>query len=77
LTYCQCVAENLHMLMLNLYILVNDRNTFGRAIINNSENNDEFTLVKLSELHSDVRTTRKYLGLRDEELMEAYDLLKF
>lgn len=55
------------------------RKTFGRAVYNNSENNAEFALVKLSELfnHSDVRTTRKYLGLRDDELMEAYDLLKF
>jgi len=55
------------------------RKTFGRAVYNNSENNAEFALVKLSELfnHSDVRTTRKYLGLRNDELMEAYDLLKF
>ncbi len=55
------------------------RKTFGRAVYNNSENNAEFALVKLSELfnHSDVRTTRKYLGLRNDELMETYELLKF
>ena len=55
------------------------RKTFGRAVYNNSENNAEFALVKLSELfnHSDVRTTRKYLGLRNDELMEAYELLTF
>jgi len=55
------------------------RKTFGRAVYNNSENNAEFALVKLSELfnHSDVRTTRKYLGLRNDELMETYDLLSF
>jgi len=55
------------------------RKTFGRAVYNNSENNAEFALVKLSELfnHSDVLTTRKYLGLRNDELMETYELLKF
>lgn len=55
------------------------RKTFGRQVYNNAGNNAELALVKLSELfnNSDVRTTRKYLGLRTEELMEAYDLLTF
>jgi len=55
------------------------RKSFGRAIYNNAGSNSEMALVKLSELfnHSDIKTTRKYLGLRQEELMEAYDLLKF
>lgn len=55
------------------------RKTFGRQIYNNAGSNAELALVKLSELfnHSDIRTTRKYLGLRSEELMEAYDLLSF
>ncbi len=55
------------------------RKSFGRAVYNNAGSNAELALVKLSELfnHSDVRTTRKYLGLRNEELMEAYDLLSF
>lgn len=55
------------------------RKTFGRQVYNNAGNNAELALVKLSELfnHSDIRTTRKYLGLRSEELMEAYDLLSF
>ncbi|MDR0331846.1 MAG: tyrosine-type recombinase/integrase [Dysgonamonadaceae bacterium] len=55
------------------------RKTFGRAVYNNAGNNSEMALVKLSELfnHSDIRTTRKYLGLRQEELLETYDLLKF
>jgi len=53
--------------------------TFGRAVYNNSANNAEFALIKLSELfkHSDVRTTRKYLGIRNDELMDTYELLKF
>ena len=48
------------------------RKTFGRGVYNNSKNNAEFTLVKLSELfnHSDVHITRKYLGLHNNELME-------
>lgn len=55
------------------------RKTFGRQIYNNAGSNAELALVKLSELfnHSDVRITRRYLGLRNEELMEAYDLLSF
>jgi integrase len=55
------------------------RKTFGRAVYNNSENNAEFALVKLSELfnHSNISTTRKYLGLRNDELMETYELLTF
>lgn len=55
------------------------RKSFGRQVYNNAGANAELALVKLSELfnHSDVRTTRKYLGLRTEELMEAYDLLSF
>lgn len=55
------------------------RKTFGRQVYNNAGSNAELALVKLSELfnHSDIRTTRKYLGLRSEELMEAYDLLTF
>lgn len=55
------------------------RKTFGRQVYNNAGSNAELALVKLSELfnHSDVRTTRKYLGLRTDELMETYDLLSF
>lgn len=55
------------------------RKSFGRQVYNNAGSNAELALVKLSELfnHSDVRTTRKYLGLRSEELMETYDLLSF
>jgi len=55
------------------------RKTFGRAVYNNAGDNSEMALVKLCELfnHSDVRTTRRYLGLRQEELLETYDLLRF
>lgn len=55
------------------------RKTFGRKIIEASKENSEFALIKLAELfnHTDVQTTRRYLGLRSEELLEAYNLLSF
>lgn len=55
------------------------RKTFGRKVVEASGENSEFALIKLSELfnHADVMTTRRYLGLRTEELMETYDLLDF
>lgn len=55
------------------------RKTFGRKIVESAGENSEFALIKLSELfnHADVKTTRKYLGLRAEELLETYDLLDF
>ena len=55
------------------------RKTFGRKIVEASGENSEFALIKLSELftHSDVATTRRYLGLRTEELLETYKLLNF
>lgn len=55
------------------------RKTFGRKVVEASGENSEFALIKLSELfnHTDVMTTRRYLGLRTEELMESYDLLDF
>ena len=39
----------------------------------------EMALIRLSELfnHRDVATTRRYLGLRQSELLETYDLLDF
>lgn len=55
------------------------RKTFGRKIVESAGTNAEFALIKLSELfnHSDVMTTRKYLGLRNQELLETYELLDF
>jgi hypothetical protein len=42
----------------------------------NSES-DELALVKLMELfnHSSVSITKRYLGLRQEEILETYDRL--
>ena len=55
------------------------RKTFGRKVFEAAGENSEFALVKLSELfnHADVMTTRRYLGLRTEELLETYDMLSF
>ena len=55
------------------------RKTFGRKVVEAAGENSEFALIKLSELfnHADVMTTRRYLGLRTEELMETYNLLDF
>lgn len=55
------------------------RKTFGRAIFERSENNREMALIKLSEVfgHSNVQITKRYLGLKQEEILEAYDLLSF
>lgn len=55
------------------------RKTFGRRVVEIAGENSEMALIKLSELfnHSSPRITRKYLGLRQEELMEVYDALMF
>ena len=55
------------------------RKIFGRKVVENAGENSEMALIKLSELfnHSSPQITRKYLGLRHEELMEVYDTLTF
>lgn len=54
------------------------RKTFGRRVFESSEN-AELALVKLMELfnHSSVAITKRYLGLRQEEILQAYDCLSF
>ena len=53
------------------------RKTFGRRVVEMAGTNSEMALIKLSDIfqHSSVKTTRIYLGLRREELLETYDLL--
>ena len=55
------------------------RKTFGRQVYNMNSENSELALVKLMELfnHSSVATTKRYLGLRQEELLNTYDCLSF
>jgi integrase len=55
------------------------RKTFGRQVYNMNSDNSELALVKLMELfnHSSVSITKRYLGLRQEEILETYDCLTF
>ena len=55
------------------------RKTFGRKVVELAGENSEMALIKLSELfnHSGPQVTRRYLGLRQEELMEVYSSLSF
>ncbi len=55
------------------------RKTFGRRVVAQAGENSEMALIKLSELfnHASPQITRRYLGLRQEELMEVYDGLDF
>ena len=55
------------------------RKTFGRQVYNQNSDNAELALVKLMELfnHSSVGITKRYLGLRQEELLNTYESLSF
>ena len=55
------------------------RKTFGRRVVEMAGADAEMALIRLSELynHSSVQVSRRYLGLRQEELGEVYDSLQF
>ena len=55
------------------------RKTFGREVYTMSGDSAELTLVKLMELfnHCSIAITKRYLGLRQEEILETYDVLSF
>lgn len=55
------------------------RKTFGRQIFAMSGDNSEMALIKLMEIfnHSNNGISKRYLGLKDQEIKEAYDLLRF
>ena len=55
------------------------RKTFGRKVFESAGENANLALVRLSEIfnHSSVAITKIYLGIRQEELLETYDLLDF
>ena len=55
------------------------RKTFGRQVYTMSGDSAELALVKLMELfnHSSIAITKRYLGLRQEEILETYDMLSF
>lgn len=55
------------------------RKTFGRKVIEMAGENSEMALIKLGEIfnHTSTSITRRYLGLRQEELREVYESLRF
>ncbi len=55
------------------------RKTFGRKVVDSAGNDSEMALIKLSEIfnHSSPAITRRYLGLRQEEIGEVYEGLEF
>ena len=55
------------------------RKTFGRQVYNMNADNAELALVKLMELfnHSSVAITKPYLELRQQEILETYQCLRF
>lgn len=55
------------------------RKTFGRKVYESSGENANMALIKLSEIfnHSNISITKNYLGIREKELLETYDLLDF
>lgn len=55
------------------------RKTFGRQVYTMNGENSELALVKLMELfnHSSIAITKRYLGLRQEEILQTYDCLSF
>ncbi len=55
------------------------RKTFGRKVVESAGKDAEMALIRLSELfnHSSVQVSRRYLGLRQEELFGVYDALDF
>ena len=55
------------------------RKTFGRQVYNMNSDNSELALVKLMELfnHSSISITKRYLGLRQEEILQTYECLGF
>lgn len=55
------------------------RKSFGRQIVCKAGSNAEMALIKLSEIfgHSSPAITRRYLGLRQQEIQETYNSLTF
>lgn len=55
------------------------RKTFGRKVFESAGENANMALMRLSELfnHSNVSVTKIYLGIKEKELLETYDLLEF
>lgn len=55
------------------------RKTVGRKVVEMAGENSEMALIKLGEIfnHTSTSITRRYLGLRQQELKEVYESLRF
>ncbi len=55
------------------------RKTFGRKVFESAGDSANIALMRLSELfnHSNPSITRIYLGIKQKELLQTYDLLDF
>lgn len=55
------------------------RKTFGRQVVEMAGENSEMAVIKLAEIfnHSSTAITRRYLGLRQQELSAVYETLRF
>ena len=74
----ECAREGYTSLMIDGSKLPYEENiALTRRVVEMAGTNSEMALIKLSDIfqHSSVKTTRIYLGLRREELLETYDLL--
>lgn len=67
---------NLHVNNFSTHSL---RKTMGRRVVEMAGENSEMALIRLSELfrHANTMITRRYLGLRQQELGAVYDCLQF
>lgn len=52
------------------------RKSFGRRVFENNDNSDR-SLILLSEMfnHSNIKTTKIYLGIREKEIFDVYESL--
>ncbi len=52
------------------------RKSFGRRVFENNDNSDR-SLILLSEMfnHSNIKTTKIYLGIREQEIFDVYESL--
>lgn len=68
-----------HNLHVNNFSTHSLRKTFGRKVYEQAGTQSEFALIKLSEIfnHSSPAITKRYLGIKQEELLQTYDCLTF
>ncbi len=55
------------------------RKCFGRQVVSSAGKDAEMALIKLGEIfnHASIKVTKKYLGIREEEIKEVYNSFTF